>query len=477
MYHRIPFLAFVVIFFLTSPIVINETFAQTTVVGKRYEVNVGIEVSSTKINDYYRRWADRLNSRYAFFKWINSREVSKDCDMYEFALHIPTPYKNIFCSPQNMAALRDHISYEEHCSVAIDAQGDKRMFAQTRCLNILGDNELLAIGPEGQHLEKEKLVSYLFPPYDVIWPHRLSVQFAGYRDWRDPTLVLKETDNTGLHWGIENPAWPITIQGEVFIFVPEKDTIDRLGIVARWRALAASGEPFDCDGSNCWVIVNSFSKQSPQNLMSLCQVVKTKSGISQPESCVPLMTEIGDERYIVVEVASVPVPTAKGRPDFNLSINFKGQMKQDEIYTEIAKSLSNGPLSLSTETHTNQNYILATADDRASAVLRGSWRESITVRADVGPGDGGVGADTGITISTTIYVNPQNTARPSDWSLPNAEQEKAFIREIRNQLTGEFGKLCAKTDWQGNVVLNCEWHPPRQPVSLRPAGLAKPSQN
>jgi hypothetical protein len=54
-----------------------------------------------------------------------------------------------------------------------------------------------------------------------------------------------------------------------------------------------------------------------------------------------------------------------------------------------------------------------------------------------------------LTLSSTLYLNEQNTAQPTDWHMANDKQNERFVKIIKGRLKSNIGSLCRDVSWVG----------------------------
>jgi hypothetical protein len=140
-------------------------------------------------------------------------------------------------------------------------------------------------------------------------------------------------------------------------------------------------------------------------------------------------------------------------PDFDIKI-IGARSKSDPLYGRVALALKSSPLNLEVELD-NAETILGVSSRRLSKILLG-WREIVTVRVDIYDNVGSASLPCeALKISTTIYVNRQNTDRSSDWTLPTNQQERRWVESIRRNLRKALTGFCKNQKWLGKGELRC----------------------
>jgi hypothetical protein len=129
----------------------------------------------------------------------------------------------------------------------------------------------------------------------------------------------------------------------------------------------------------------------------------------------------------------------------------------EPVLKELQKAFQHTKIALISEVY-EENTLIANASYRFSPILPG-WREIVTVRVDLRRISWGEPAFLGVTISTTRYVNRQNTDRPQDWQLPSEQQETQYLSEIRTRMKEALESLCIQTNWRNPDDLICKVTP------------------
>ncbi len=215
-------------------------------------------------------------------------------------------------------------------------------------------------------------------------------------------------------------------------FVPLKVVRSGDKIFQEWKSLAESGETFNCSGATCNVIVEATGDNKPSNELwyASCNVKKIGNTIGAPEYCNQIAVE--NEKGVWIEAitgASESPQAMLGRPDFSLKIHGTPP-DGTSISKRVSEALKSSPLELETSIY-GDHTVFGIASYRVSKVLPG-WREIVTVRVDLGSSGWSESKYTGVVISTTLYVNRQNTTSPNDWNLPTEQQNNAYLNIIKS---------------------------------------------
>lgn len=236
-------------------------------------------------------------------------------------------------------------------------------------------------------------------------------------------------------------------------FVPIDQTVNGPETLSKWQTYARDGKLFDCEGPDCLTIVSTLNPEKGEKILALCPISNVKGVIGAPENCTEIVVLTHGKPWILAIVRSYMIQMALGLPDFDIKIYSKPALRTDSVFGVIQDSLTAPPLMLFTERHSPRTLI-ALASHRASPLLVG-WREWVTVRIDLDYFRYEEPPYLGMTVSTTIYVNRQNTDRPSDWTLPSAQQQNMYVEEIRNKLTPRLSSLCRDHVWLDSSTLRC----------------------
>lgn len=230
--------------------------------------------------------------------------------------------------------------------------------------------------------------------------------------------------------------------------------------LTQWREMALSGAVFDCEDLICHVLVEGVNEKqdSTEITYAVCRVDRVGDVIGAPRWCEQMAIILGEEIWLHAIIGSYSVAYAMGRPDFSLRILPISPSHALPTMKVVAKAIDGAfrdpPLALESQS-LGDNAIIAAASFRVSPVLEG-WREIVTIRVDLreaywnGPGA------IGVIISTTLYVNRQNTSAPRDWSLPTRQQEVLYLAQIRRQIRGAVASLCKKAEWMNQEDVLCK---------------------
>jgi hypothetical protein len=262
--------------------------------------------------------------------------------------------------------------------------------------------------------------------------------------------------------------------GYEFAWAPLAKIRDGLSHVRRLRELAEKRVVFDCTASDCLTVTRlrpmNAEMQSEEGL-GVCKVSEVNGIYGAPEACKPLLvTDITNE-YVLVKAGKSRYACYMGLPDFSLEFWGKS-INRSNIEREIVSVLSNRPFNLNIVR--NKTSIIGARQHLPSEVLT-QYREWVTVRIDTMENDrtslsGALNLKVhmvGLTISTTILINRQNTAGRADWSAASEQQEHVYINTVRDKLIELTSSICAEGTWIDRQHYNCDLPPSFQfPNSL-----------
>jgi hypothetical protein len=241
--------------------------------------------------------------------------------------------------------------------------------------------------------------------------------------------------------------------------------------LSRWKDLAASGDLFDCNDESCSGIFHSFSnlEKGREEGLALCQIPRFGDVLGAPEHCDPVAIFGSDTAWIRIldgyNGISSPLQPRSLAPDEHTiriirmlrpSVDAVQQVAQsvDAVQQVAQKALAGPPLSLSTIMRTSS--VVGTGSYRISPVLSG-WREFVSVIINIELEFDHSGAITaiGVDISTSLYVNRQNTDRPEDWHMPSPQQDLTYFEAVRGNLKKLLAGLCKTHAWVDDQTLSC----------------------
>lgn len=213
-------------------------------------------------------------------------------------------------------------------------------------------------------------------------------------------------------------------------------------VLGEWRAQAATSAVFACKRGDCIQIVR-VEDGSGEHLAA-CRVQSARGTAGAPFECSTIyVSDTQGERIAVTAGTVISRCSARqGRVDYRVTIT--PPQTQPVVVQAVVRALSSAPLSYSTEV-IDEYSVLGTARLRYSQVLR--TREIATIRVDVHRGEG-------VAVSSTLYVNEQNTASEFDYHMASEAQEERLLfaveRALKNALTG----IC-KGRWITDRTLDC----------------------
>jgi hypothetical protein len=269
---------------------------------------------------------------------------------------------------------------------------------------------------------------------------RHCVQGSGWETFLPPFPIALPSEDSKLRFHDTERVW-----------TPLKDVSHGEAHLTAWTKLVASGSIFSCDQLACFTIIRAISETGKERILAECSIAN-QALMGAPQDCKPLVITFGGNSWMAATVGSRDEMASMGRPDFTLTIRHKSPLSGSTILRAIETALTGAPLLLSaTRVETT---LIGTAEYRSSPILPG-WRELVTVRVDV-TSSRHFSDYTGVTISTTLYVNRQNTVQPADWHLPTPAQEQAYSRAILSDLKTPIQALCLSSEWVDDKTLRCE---------------------
>jgi hypothetical protein len=144
-------------------------------------------------------------------------------------------------------------------------------------------------------------------------------------------------------------------------------------------------------------------------------------------------------------------------PDFAIRVVGTDQPDTLALLTAASAALTRPPLLLSVEMR-RSSAVLGIRMYQPSQVLdrfRPRLREMVTVRLDAYADRRDDLSVIDLVVSTTIYVNPLNSTRPQDWSLPDEVKERAYIEAIQRNLNEDIRKTCRTGQWRSPRLFSC----------------------
>ncbi|MDB4963978.1 MAG: hypothetical protein JWP01_3977 [Myxococcales bacterium] len=217
-----------------------------------------------------------------------------------------------------------------------------------------------------------------------------------------------------------------------------------------WRTLANAGGVVMCTQWNCQTFVGVSGVDS--ETLAMCSLSRDEVEDGLPGYCETVARREGTTWKLRIAVGITSAPQrVEGEPDFVVSVS--GVVTPESIYSAISIALVSRPLG--EIVRRIDEDILGTRRGLVSDVLSTGlqyWFERVTVRVGVRKNYLGV---YGLTVSSTIYVNRQNTDAPSDWRLPQPEQQEAYNQAILASLRSAIDKMCRGT-WSDARTRKCQ---------------------
>jgi hypothetical protein len=251
------------------------------------------------------------------------------------------------------------------------------------------------------------------------------------------------------------------------IWAPVESTINGAAQFRMWEHLADTQAIFDCHGTDsCSIVVKTTGFDG----LAHCEVEVMKGLVGAPTWCGLLGFREAGRTFIQVPIGQekpyeIPRPKGGGRADFAIKIVGTVCPREAVVNALVLKALKDSPLNLKLEMKSG-GRILGAASGRRSSILKG-WREFISVRLDVSACRSlyvYLGAESsyeremrgyGVTVATSLYVNRQNTDRPSDWTMPTDEQSDQWVEGVRDNLRKALTGSCKRGRWVDRKTLIC----------------------
>ena len=242
-------------------------------------------------------------------------------------------------------------------------------------------------------------------------------------------------------------------------------------LISLYKEMATSRLLFACDSSELSKLFCQYITYtaSPSGIVfSVCTVPWDRADRNPPLRCVPVgFKEAAGDEWIVI-LSQEELGTGGPRDDFSLLILTQTVLPKNSLGTFIKKALTSPPLGL--DVSTLISGIKGLSEYRDSKVLP-SWREfaRVNVSWEEDCDYKGVGQIRGkpldnlksahaycIDYSCQLWVNLQNTSKPSDWSKPSEIQERLYERAVGKALKQNLSSLCSAPIWESSETMRCK---------------------
>jgi len=237
--------------------------------------------------------------------------------------------------------------------------------------------------------------------------------------------------------------------------VPVNEVLGGDSVLGGWWHKAHAGRSYGCEGDGeCRVLVHT-----PNKGLAECRITKTSAGLGAPKYCRLVAVRENGAWYLNAIVNWDRRSPNLGRRDFDIAVEGRIQDRVGSIYKIMTLALASEPLYLSVEQQSNGD-VVGIASYRASTVLKG-WREIVTIRLQVEAEVDKFARDhtskaLRVYVISTLYVNRQNTDKPSDWSLPTRMQESLWMNAVRSNLKQALPRLCKVSSWKDDKTIVCQ---------------------
>lgn len=254
-------------------------------------------------------------------------------------------------------------------------------------------------------------VIYL-PPYPIALPHNLPVLPRG------GTVAVRR-------------------------WAPQDEVRDGAAKFARWKELALSGLPFDCDGPRCHVIVEALVPEQETSEISYaaCEVTSMATRWAAPAACEQIAILHGSHVWLNAIIGARAARLSMGRP--NLLLHLRGIAPKFDLPTSSSFALAlkgNCGEALRLDFEVGADYLAGYSLGRPSVILQ-EGREQLDIYMHLRSLPGSPGG-LGLTTKFNLVVNPQNTDRNQDWHLPSRQQEAEYEKRIRDCVSNAVHRVC-----------------------------------
>jgi hypothetical protein len=219
---------------------------------------------------------------------------------------------------------------------------------------------------------------------------------------------------------------------------------------------------------SCLVVVRNEGEQGI-TFLALCQVITVGRQIGAPEECMVIAADAKSQHWIMAETASYYILLAmNGRPDFTYNIFYQVKptdasvhsgllLRSEDLSRAIEKALSSPPLNMQTSSN---GYVIGIIDEQSSKVMPGHPFETVTVTVfikddPVYEDRKIISHDYGLTVSTTVLLNTQNTDNPYNYHPASFSQNKIWADAVRARLQQEILVLCPHANRRDDFALTC----------------------
>jgi hypothetical protein len=223
-----------------------------------------------------------------------------------------------------------------------------------------------------------------------------------------------------------------------FSWYPQEALPRTASHVDRLKVLAKNFSVFACEENSCLTIAplqisRSAAGASASNILGVCSVQNIQGTFGPPHDCKPIYHDNGSKKNVVAIVGTSATACRMGLPDFNLVFYGRRELEKFSIQEKILAVLTSPPFDL--KSIAGDGSVVGSRAYLPSQVFPPD-REWVTVRVDfqtLQPRVNGVSA-VGVTISTTILVNRQNTVSRVDWTAASEQQERTYTDTLRAKL-------------------------------------------
>jgi hypothetical protein len=231
------------------------------------------------------------------------------------------------------------------------------------------------------------------------------------------------------------------------------------GHIEKLEILALNPSVFACRARSCLTVapLQTVSQGNKvRRALGVCHVDNVNGTFGPPHGCEPMYVDDGNEAITKVITGEGRLACAMGLPDFQLILFASRAIEAPLVENAVLNVLSTSPFNL--KATSGDRHILAARAHLASEVIS-PYREWVTIRVDFEGGKERFFHWTGLTISSTILVNRQNTSGRVDWTAASEQQERLYVEALRSKLREKTKTMCNKGAWLDEKRYNCDFPP------------------
>lgn len=245
-------------------------------------------------------------------------------------------------------------------------------------------------------------------------------------------------------------------------WIPARELPQAASLLGRAQNLLDTGKPFDCEGTDCKIMIDVLSPAGEYGRSwALCQVRYVSGVVGAPHSCDKVVFDKGGDKWIRVVLRDSLVNRCQTAAyyttaGFMLEYTVVTAKEPEKFLKTLTSHLAAPPLSLKVaiDAQTGRNAV-AVASYRVSPFLKGGYRELVEIRLSTNKPSGS-GKRIFLSYSGIVFVSKQNSSALTDYRGPSEAERAQYLAALEELTTNAFKTMCSNIAWRDSYTLNCD---------------------